>query len=136
MYNTGLRKHMKYSGIALYGGSTELFALHIIPRISKMSSVTPKFLFSDLHYFQFCTTHSFLMYDIRVKFLTNIKHLAKLHPPSTAISVKKHHKITKPFLSFCQFLLNCHHQKKMISKYDQFAVILDKVLKRKYFYRL
>ena len=136
MYNTSLHKNMKYSGIGLYGGSTELFLLHIIPRISKMSSVTPNFLFSVPYYFQFCTTHSFLRYDNRGKFLTNIKHWAKLHPPSIAISVKKHHKITKHFLSFFQFLLNFHHQKKMISMYDQFAGILDKVSKRKYFYRL
>ena len=92
--------------------------------------------FSFLRSILFCTTHSFLRYDNQGKFLTNIKHWAKLHPPSIAISVKKHHKITKPFLSFCQFLLNCHHQNKMISMYDQFAVILDKVSKRKYFYPL
>ena len=80
---------MKYSGIGLYGGSTELFALHIIPRISKMSSVTPKFLFSDSHYFQFCTTHSFLRYDNQGKFITNVKHWAKLHPLSIPNSIKK-----------------------------------------------
>ena len=97
MYNTSLHKNMKYSGIGLYGGSTELFSLHIIPRTSKMSSMTPNFLFSDPYYFKFCTTHSFLRYDNQGKFLTNKKHWAKLHPPSIAISVKKHHKITKPF---------------------------------------
>ena len=86
-----------------------------------MSLVTSNFLFSD-PYFSAPLTVVWGM-TIRENSSQNVKHWAKLHPPSIAISVKNH-KITKPFLSFCQFLLNCHHQNKMISMYDQFAVIL------------
>ena len=122
---------MKYSGIGLYGGSAQLFSLHIIPRISKMSSVIPNFFPSDPYYFLFCATYSFLRYENEGKFLRNLKNWAKLHPPSMAISVKKRLEITKPFWSPRQFLLNCHHRKKCYQ-----YMILHKVSNRKYFNRL
>ena len=87
-----------------------------------MSLVTSNFLFSDPYYSAPLTV--FWGMTIRENSSQNVKHWAKLHPLSIAISVKKTPQNYQIFFVILPIPLNCHHQNKMISMYDQFAVIL------------